>query len=62
LLFTGLERNTAAEIDPSGNVWLTNNWEILAVPQNPGGKSLVVFLGIATPVKPPLIGPPEPAQ
>ncbi len=57
--FNGLERNTAAEIDPSGNVWLTNNWEIFAVQENPGGNELVVFLGLAKPVRAPLIGPPE---
>ena len=57
--FDGLKRNTAAEIDPSGNVWVTNNWEIFAVPQNPGGKSLVMFVGLAKPVQAPLIGPPQ---
>jgi sugar lactone lactonase YvrE len=60
--FNGLKRNTAVEIDPSGNVWATNNWEIIAIPQNPGGKELVVFLGLAKPVKAPVIGPPEPVQ
>lgn len=57
--FDGLKRNTAVQIDPSGNVWLTNNWEIIAVPQNPGGKELVVFIGLAKPVQAPLIGPPQ---
>ncbi len=57
--FDGLKRNTAAEIDPSGNVWVTNNWEIFAVPQNPGGKSLVMFVGLAKPAQAPLIGPPQ---
>ncbi|MEK6223927.1 MAG: hypothetical protein N2A97_03565, partial [Thermodesulfobacteriales bacterium] len=57
--FDGLKRNTAVEIDPSGNLWVTNNWEILAVPQNPGGRSLVVFVGLAKPVQTPLIGPPN---
>ncbi len=57
--FDGLTRNTAAEIDPSGNVWLTNNWETIAFPENPGGKEIVVFIGLAKPVKTPLIGPPE---
>jgi len=54
-----LKLNTAVQIDPSGNVWLTNNWEIFAVPQNPGGKELVVFIGLAKPVKAPLIGTPQ---
>lgn len=57
--FDGLKRNTAAEIDPSGNVWVTNNWEIFAVQQNPGGGELVVFIGLAKPVQTPLIGPPN---
>jgi len=57
--FDGLKRNTAVEIDPSGNVWVTNNWEIFAVAQNPGGRSLVVFVGLAKPVQAPLIGPPQ---
>ncbi len=54
-----LVRNTGVAIDPSGNVWLTNNWEILAVPQNPGGHEIVVFIGLAKPVKTPLIGSPK---
>jgi sugar lactone lactonase YvrE len=57
--FDGLARSTAVEIDPSGNVWATNNWEIIAVPQNPGGKQMVVFIGVAKPVRAPLIGPPN---
>ena len=54
-----LVRNTGVQIDPSGNVWLTNNWEILAIPQNPGGHEIVVFIGLAKPVNTPLIGPPN---
>ncbi len=57
--FDGLTRNTAVEIDPSGNVWATNNWEIFAVLQNPGGNAVVVYIGLAKPVKAPVIGPPE---
>jgi len=57
--FDGLVRNTAVEIDPSGNLWVTNNWETIAFPENPGGKEIVVFIGIAKPVKTPLIGPPK---
>jgi hypothetical protein len=55
-----LVRNTAVEIDPSGNVWVTNNWILNAEAQtNPGGHELVVFIGMAAPVKTPLIGPPQ---
>ena len=57
--FDGLVRNTGVQIDPSGNVWLANNWEIIADPENPGGKELVVFIGLAKPVQAPLIGPPQ---
>jgi sugar lactone lactonase YvrE len=57
--FDGLKRNTAVQIDPSGNVWLTNNWEIIADPENPGGHELVVFIGLAKPIQTPLIGPPQ---
>ena len=57
--FDGLVRNTGVQIDPSGNVWLANNWEIVPAPTNPGGHQLVVFIGLAAPVKTPLIGPPE---
>ena len=56
--FNGLTRSTSVQIDPSGNVWATNNWEILAIPENPGGDAMVVFIGAASPVKAPLIGPP----
>ena len=57
--FDGLVRNTGVQIDPSGNVWLANNWEIVPLPTNPGGHQMVVFIGLAAPVKTPLIGPPE---
>ena len=52
-----LQRNTGVSIDPSGNVWLTNNWLPVPVPTNPGGDGLVMFIGLAAPVKTPLIGP-----
>ncbi|MBW2149874.1 MAG: hypothetical protein JRI22_23030 [Deltaproteobacteria bacterium] len=58
-VFDGLVRNTGVQIDPSGNVWLANNWEIVPFPANPGGHQMVVFIGLAAPVKTPLIGPPE---
>ena len=56
--FNGLTRSTSVQTDPSGNVWATNNFEILAIPDNPGGDSMVVFIGVATPVAAPVIGPP----
>jgi streptogramin lyase len=55
----GLVRITGVSIDPSGNVWLTNNWLLDPVQTNPGGDGLVVFIGLAGPVKTPLYGPPR---
>lgn len=52
-----LVRNTAVTIDPSGNVWLANNWLTDPPQTNPGGDGMVVFIGIASPVKTPLLGP-----
>lgn len=52
-----LVRNTAVTIDPSGNVWLANNWLLQPPQTNPGGDGMVVFLGIAAPVKTPAFGP-----
>ncbi|HET8663233.1 MAG TPA: hypothetical protein VFM08_02865 [Nocardioides sp.] len=54
-----LERITGAEIDPSGNIWITNNWKLDANPfVNPFGNSFVIAVGAAAPLKTPLIGPP----
>jgi streptogramin lyase len=59
--FDGLVRNTSVQVDPSGNVWITNNWKLNARPlKNPGGYQMVVYLGVAGPVRTPLIGPPNP--
>ena len=59
--FDGLVRNTGLQVDPSGNVWVANNWKSYPVPsRNPGGYQLVAFIGLAAPIKTPLIGPPRP--
>ncbi len=59
--FDGLTRNTGVAIDPSGNVWVANNWKNNPDPQaNPGGYQMAVFLGLAGPISTPLIGPPQP--
>ena len=56
-----LERITGGQIDPSGNVWMTNNWKLDANPfLNPFGNAIVVAIGAAGPLKTPLIGPPVP--
>ncbi len=58
--FDGLTRNTSLEIDPSGNVWITNNWKLNARPlKNPGGYQMVAYIGVAAPLRTPLIGPPR---
>ncbi len=57
--FDGLTRNTGVQIDPSGNAWVANNWKNAPIPdKNPGGYELVAFLGLAGPIRTPLIGPP----
>ena len=56
-----LERITGGQIDPSGNIWLTNNWKRDANPiRNPFGNAIVIAIGAAGPLKTPLIGPPVP--
>ncbi|HEX4753943.1 MAG TPA: hypothetical protein VH268_13685 [Solirubrobacterales bacterium] len=57
--FDGLVRNTGVIVDPSGNVWLANNWKRAAIQTNPGAYQIVAYLGLASPVKSPQIGPPE---
>jgi hypothetical protein len=57
--FSGLTRNTAVEVDPSGNLWITNNWKQVPLPSNPGGYQVVIMVGAAAPVKTPLIGTPS---
>lgn len=54
-----LIRNTGIAIDPSGNVWLTNNWKEIPILRNPGGNSIVALVGAAAPVRTPLIGTPR---
>ena len=51
--------NTGVAIDPSGNVWLTNNWKPTPLINNPGGNSIAVLIGAAAPIRTPLIGTPE---
>ena len=58
---------TDVSIDPAGNVWYANNWNVATAvaDDNPqradstkaGGDGVVVFYGLAAPVKTPLIGP-----
>jgi hypothetical protein len=55
----GLTRVTGLAVDPSGNVWLVNNWKLVPPPNNPGGDAILIFIGLAGPVRTPLIGLPE---
>ncbi len=58
---------TDVSIDPAGNVWAANNWNLpeAAVGDPPlyptstwgGGSGLTIIYGVAAPVKPPRIGP-----
>jgi sugar lactone lactonase YvrE len=48
--FDGLDRSTGVVVDPSGNVWVTNNWQLEPIQTNPGGHEIVAFLGLAAPV------------
>ena len=57
-----IERITGGGIDPSGNIWLMNNWKKTApifYDTNPGGNSFIIVPGAAAPIKTPLIGPPQ---
>lgn len=57
---------TDVVIDPAGNAWAANNWNVLDVLDTPnpdrtkstqgGGDGLVVIYGVAAPVKTPVIG------
>jgi streptogramin lyase len=65
----GLQIITDVAIDPAGNVWVANNWDMpeqglkrLPAPvlaTRFGGNATVVFYGLAKPVMTPLIGPPR---
>lgn len=48
--FDGLTRSTGIAVDPSGNVWVTNNWITVAEQTNPGGHQIVAYVGAAAPV------------
>lgn len=57
-----LARNVCVAIDQSGNVWLSNNFLIDCFGErdaNPGGKTVVQFLGVAAPVEAPVVGVPR---
>ena len=62
----GLQMQVDIDIDPAGNVWVTNNWQDIdscigtpseALSTRCGGQGVVVFYGMAKPVRSPQIGP-----
>jgi hypothetical protein len=62
----GLQMQIDLDIDPAGNVWVSNNWQYYPplFEQGPeplstlgGGQGIVCFYGVAKPVRTPLIGP-----
>ena len=65
----GLQMQTDLAIDPAGNVWVMNNWQDIdscigtpkeALSTRCGGQGVVVFYGMAKPVRAPQIGPARP--
>jgi hypothetical protein len=64
----GLQMQVDVQVGPAGDVWVTNNWQYYpaalgkvdeALSTLGAGQGLVVFYGMAKPVKVPLIGPPR---
>src|SRR5499427_1375744 len=62
----GLQMQTDLAVSPSGDVWVMNNWQDIdscfGVPEEAlstrcGGQGVVIFFGIAKPVRSPQIGP-----
>ncbi len=62
---------TDLAIDPAGNFWVMNNWQDIdsyigtpkeAVSSRCGGQGVVVFYGMAKPVRAPQIGPAQQPQ
>jgi len=57
---------TDAVVDPAGNLWVANNWNVMDALDNPdparptstkgGGDGIVVIYGVAAPVKTPVMG------
>ena len=62
----GLQMQTDLAIGPAGDVWVMNNWQDIdscfgtpdeALSTRCGGQGVVIFFGMAKPVRPPQIGP-----
>ncbi|MGO8969543.1 MAG: hypothetical protein ACLQDQ_08225 [Myxococcaceae bacterium] len=67
-VFTGgsIQMVTDVSVDPAGNIWAANNWNLLeattatdpvrATSTQGGGSGITVIYGVAAPVKPPRMG------
>jgi hypothetical protein len=65
----GLQMQVDIALDPAGNIWVGNNWQdinqcfdntyVEALSTRCGGQGVVVFYGMAKPLRTPLIGPPR---
>ncbi len=64
----GLQLQVDVGIGPAGDVWVSNNWQVYqdamgkvdeALQTQGAGQGMVVFYGMAKPVRVPLIGPPR---
>ena len=62
----GLQMQTDIAVDPAGNVWAINNWQDIdscvgtpkeSISTRCGGQGVVIFYGVAKPVRAPQIGP-----
>jgi hypothetical protein len=62
----GLQMLTDLAIGPAGDVWVMNNWQDIdscfgapdeALSTRCGGQGVVIFFGMAKPVRAPQIGP-----
>src|SRR5262252_5749380 len=66
----GMQMLTDIAVDPAGNVWTMNNWQDVdiciikpppeALSTRCGGQGIVIFYGMAKPVRSPQIGPARP--
>jgi hypothetical protein len=65
----GLQMQTDLAIGPAGDVWVMNNWQDIdscfgvpdeALSTRCGGQGVVIFFGMAKPVRAPMIGPARP--
>lgn len=67
----GLQPVTDLAIGPAGDIWLMNNWQDIdscfgdpdeALSTRCGGQGVVIFFGMAKPVRAPQIGPARPVE